>query len=764
LLENLSSTAACLLPVQFFSYIVLQALFYGHSHYKHSQTVADTSFLQLFNIVPHISAPFWKERLMRQPSLHTQSAPVLSSPAISSFTLLSWLKPFRDWSLFAKISALVIVAVTPLNLLSVLFFIPQMQERLMSEKREAIRSIVQTAYSIITDYAAQERTGALSQAEAQKQAAERIRHLRYKEREYFWINNMERRFVMNPYVPAIEGIDLSTSDAYRRLEPILRDIVQECKRQEAEGFVSYKTGKPGVPGVDYPKLSFVKLYKPWGWVVGSGIYIDDVEHDLAILRWNIIGATIITGLLSLTIGLAFAWYLARSIRRLNKAAKQVAQGNHDVVVAVSSADEIGNLAQTFNIMLESVRRFIDEVQQKRSEAQTAADEAHTARTEIIEHTTYLASSIQTILQEVQRLAEGDLTIVVQPEATHRKQDKIKELCDGLNGAVQKIRLMMAEVVHVSNVVASSTHDISTGTAKISAGINEQHSQTLQISSAVEEMTHIIAENRNNATRAANAARTAERYAHEGGAVMKQTIQGISDVARAVAESTSMIERLNDSSKRVRAVVHIINDIAEQTNLLALNASIEAARAGEQGRGFAVVAEEVRNLAEKTVQSTRDITEMINLIRQDTQRAVQAIEKGSKEVQKERQLAEQAEEALANIIGYIEEIHTIIESVAASSEELSITGNIIARSVDTIRSVSDTSAVETQEIALAINDLSALTTRLKTIIQMFKVDAESLSILTGDKSLAAHNQTLQRMPARTEQRRQSRTRQFSDSTL
>lgn len=634
----------------------------------------------------------------------------------------------------------------------------------MSEKREAIRSIVQTAYSIITDYAAQERTGALSQAEAQKQAAERIRHLRYKEREYFWINNMERRFVMNPYVPAIEGIDLSTSDAYRRLEPILRDIVQECKRQEAEGFVSYKTGKPGVPGVDYPKLSFVKLYKPWGWVVGSGIYIDDVEHDLAILRWNIIGATIITGLLSLTIGLAFAWYLARSIRRLNKAAKQVAQGNHDVVVAVSSADEIGNLAQTFNIMLESVRRFIDEVQQKRSEAQTAADEAHTARTEIIEHTTYLASSIQTILQEVQRLAEGDLTIVVQPEATHRKQDKIKELCDGLNGAVQKIRLMMAEVVHVSNVVASSTHDISTGTAKISAGINEQHSQTLQISSAVEEMTHIIAENRNNATRAANAARTAERYAHEGGAVMKQTIQGISDVARAVAESTSMIERLNDSSKRVRAVVHIINDIAEQTNLLALNASIEAARAGEQGRGFAVVAEEVRNLAEKTVQSTRDITEMINLIRQDTQRAVQAIEKGSKEVQKERQLAEQAEEALANIIGYIEEIHTIIESVAASSEELSITGNIIARSVDTIRSVSDTSAVETQEIALAINDLSALTTRLKTIIQMFKVDAESLSILTGDKSLAAHNQTLQRMPARTEQRRQSRTRQFSDSTL
>jgi methyl-accepting chemotaxis protein len=670
----------------------------------------------------------------------------------------SWFKPFRDWSLFAKISALVIVAVTPLNMLSVLFIIPQVQERLMEEKRDAVQSVVQTAYSIVLEYGQLETSGALSRAEAQHQASERIRHLRYHEREYFWINNMEGRFVMNPYVPEIEGIDVSKSERFKRLEPILRAIVQECQRPTGEGFVSYNTGKPGVQGVDYPKLSFVKLYKPWGWVVGSGIYIDDVERDLAALRWKVIAATVITGLLSLAIGLAFAWYMARSLRRLSKAAKQVSQGNHEVVVRVQSADEIGQLAQTFNIMLESLREFIGEVQRKRSEAQDAAHEAQTARTEIAEHTQYLAFSIQKILKEVQRLAEGDLTVVLQPE----RNDKIKELCEGLNEAVQKIRVIMAEVVNVSSVVANSTSDISKGTAMISSHMKEQRTQTLQISSAVEEMTHIIAENYNNASRAADAARAAERYAHEGGEVMKQTISGITDIANAVAESTAMIERLKDSSKQVEAVVHIINDIAEQTNLLALNASIEAARAGEYGRGFAIVAEEVRKLAEKTVQSTRDITSMVNHIQQDTKKAVKAIEKGSREVQKERLLAEQAEEALNNIIGYVEEIHSIIEGVAASSAELSTAGNIIAKSVNTIRGAADKAAAETQDIASSVNDLQALTARLKTIIRMFKVDEESLEVLAaqqvrleeghlGEPSLL--------MRPKSEQRRRTNFRQF-----
>jgi methyl-accepting chemotaxis protein len=670
----------------------------------------------------------------------------------------SWFKPFRDWSLFAKISALVIVAVTPLNVLSVLFIIPQVQERLMEEKRDAVRSVVQTAYSVVLEYGQLETSGVLSRTEAQRQASERIRHLRYHEREYFWINNMEGRFVMNPYVAEIEGIDVSKSEKFRRLEPILRDIVRVCNDAVAEGFVSYNTGKPGVQGVDYPKLSFVKLYKPWGWVVGSGIYIDDVEQDLAALRWRVLAATVVTGLLSLTIGLAFAWYMARSLRRLNKAAKQVSQGNHEVVVRVQSADEIGQLAQTFNIMLESLREFIGEVQQKRSEAQNAAHEAHTARTEIAEHTNYLAASIQTILKKVQCLAEGDLTIVLQAE----RNDKIRELCEGLNEAVQKIRVMMAEVVNVSSVVATSTSDISTGTAKISSHMKEQHAQTLQISSAVEEMTHIIAENHNNASRAADAARAAERYAHEGGEVMKQTISGIADVANAVAESTAMIERLKDSSKQVEAVVHIINDIAEQTNLLALNASIEAARAGDYGRGFAIVAEEVRKLAEKTVQSTRDITSMVNHIQQDTKKAVKAIEKGGREVQKERLLAEQAEEALGNIIGYVEEIHSIIEGVAASSAELSTAGNIIAKSVNTIRGVADKSAAETQDIATSVHDLQALTVRLKTIIRMFKVDKESLEVLAAehvqleDEHLSEPSML---MRPQNEQRRRTNFRQF-----
>lgn len=663
-------------------------------------------------------------------------------------------KPFRDWKLFTKVVIVILLTGIPPTAVTIFYFLPFIEHRLMGEKREAVQHVVQTAYSVVHEYESKAQSGAMTLEEAQVQAKERLRHIRYKGQEYVWINNMRGEFVMNPFVAELEGMSLTTMaehPRFKRLYPIMNAIVQACSTPSAEGFVEYTTGKPGdKSGKLYAKVSFVKLLPSWGWIIGSGIYVDEVEVEVRRL-WleNILAISVGAGI-GIAFGLFMAWHLSRSIKRLSRAAQKVSNGEENVAVQVISRDEIGDLGHSFNAMIQSINRFVEEVRQKSTEAESAAQEAQTAKGEIFEQKEYLDISIQAILKEMNKFADGDLTVLLHS----RNNDNIKQLYDGFNEAVHKTRLVLAEVLKLSRQVSSSSEEICAGTERIAIGTNEQRNQTYQISSAIEEMTRTITANRDNAQHASETARKAGENAHEGGRVMQETISGISKVTDAVMESASMIEELRKSNEQVREILEIINDIAAQTNLLALNAAIEAARAGEQGRGFAVVADEVRKLAEKTVKSTKDIALMVQHIQRDTARAVQSIERGTQEVEREKALAAQAEIALSKIIRQMDEVEHLIAGVALSGEQLADAGDVIAQSVNNISRVTDKTAQETHDIATATGELNRLTASLQALVSMFKVDAHSLEIL-GEQS---EKQFTEHMPPATVQGRALLTQQ------
>ncbi|MCS6809036.1 MAG: methyl-accepting chemotaxis protein, partial [Bacteroidota bacterium] len=512
---------------------------------------------------------------------------------------------------------------------------------------------------------------------------------------------------------------------FQRLGPIMDSIVAVCSQPEHEGFVQYDASKPGdTSGALYPKVSFVKLLPSWGWVVGSGIYIDEVQADVRRFWMQNLVAIGVGASIGVACGLVLAWQLARSIRRLSRAAQKVSSGEENVSVDIASRDELGDLGRAFNAMLESIRRFIDEVRKKSIEAEAAAREAQAARGAISEQKEYLDASIQSILHEMNKFADGDLTVSLRA----RNDDTIKQLYDGFNEVVHKMRLVLAEVLKLSQQVAASSNDICAGTERIATGMEVQKEQTHQILSAIEEMTRTIAANRDNALHAAEMARRAGVKAHEGGQVVQETIAGIEKITHAVMESAVMIEELRKSNDHVREILEIINDIAAQTNLLALNAAIEAARAGEQGRGFAVVADEVRKLAEKTVRSTKDIAQMVQQIQHDTTRAVQSIERGTQEVEREKALASQAEVALATIIQHMDDVERLIEGVAQSGQHLSDAGNMIAQSVHSISQITDKTALDTTTIAASTGELNTLTASLQKLVSIFKVDIRSLEHL------------------------------------
>jgi len=179
--------------------------------------------------------------------------------------------------------------------------------------------------------------------------------------------------------------------------------------------------------------------------------------------------------------------------------------------------------------------------------------------------------------------------------------------------------------------------------------------------------------------------------------------------------------LGDSSKQIGEIISVIDDIADQTNLLALNAAIEAARAGEQGRGFAVVADEVRKLAERTTEATKQIASMIKGIQGETEQAVVAMNQGTHEVQSGIEYADRAGESLNSILSSTQELLDMINQIAAASEEQSATSEQISKNVMSISKVTAESTQRVEDVARTSDELARLTEHLRDLMGNFQVD-------------------------------------------
>lgn len=211
---------------------------------------------------------------------------------------------------------------------------------------------------------------------------------------------------------------------------------------------------------------------------------------------------------------------------------------------------------------------------------------------------YLTRSTNRILNEMEKFANGDLTVYAEAE----KDDDIGKLFNGFNASVKNIQNMIMQVTEAVEATASASTQISSSTEQMAAGAQEQSAQIAEVAGGMEEMAATISQTSNNAAMATDAANDAGNIAKSGGEVVQKTVQRMIHIAAVVSEAAKTVTNLGESSQQIGEITEVIEDIAAQTNLLALNAAIEAARAGEQGRGFAVVADEVKKLADRTTLS------------------------------------------------------------------------------------------------------------------------------------------------------------------
>ncbi len=334
---------------------------------------------------------------------------------------------------------------------------------------------------------------------------------------------------------------------------------------------------------------------------------------------------------------------------------------------------------------------------------------------------HVIEPLQSIKKAIDGFSAGNLSarsdVKVRAFGVELK-DELADLSGSVNGMADKVSRLIKKVEETSIRIASASEELSATSAHISEGGMRQSGQTSYASAAMDEMNAAVLEVAKNSHQASIDAKKASETASRGGQVVNGAISAMQDVAAAASVSAATMRSLGARSEEIGTIVSVINDIADQTNLLALNAAIEAARAGEQGRGFAVVADEVRKLAERTSRATMEIGVMINSIQDETSRAVSAMNEGTLKVENGVRLANEAGQALKDIVSGVELVTDMISRIATSAEEQSATTDEIARSVESIAEVSKESVSANREVAKATGELAVLAAEINTLVSGF----------------------------------------------
>ena len=676
------------------------------------------------------------------------------------------IKKIKDWKMFSKVLALVLTALVPLLLLIVLYLIPLISKSLYEEKGIETKKVVEVVVNILNDFNSKVESNQMTLPDAQKQALEMIKNLRYDGKEYFWINDLQANMIMHPIQPELDGKNMS-GEKDPNGKYIFSDMVKIC-RDKGEGLITYMWPKPG-HDKPVPKISYVKLFDKWGWIVGSGIYVDDVESSIYAITGNVfLILFIVIGIIITSI-----YFISKKITRplieLREAANKVAEGDVDVSIVSNSNDEIGQLEKSFVLLIADMKLQaqaahsissgnLDIVLKPKSTKDILAIsliEVITTLKNLVEELKNLTGNalngnlaqrgdaskfqggykdivngVNTTLDAViapikegsnvlEQLAKGDLTV----KMTGDYRGDYQIIKNSINSVAESLSNTISEVTEAVSATASASNEISSSTEEMASGANEQSAQTTEIASAVEEMTKTILENSRNASYAAETAKMSGDKAKQGGLVVQQTILGMNRISEVVSKSAEKVFTLGKNSDKIGEIIQVIDDIADQTNLLALNAAIEAARAGDQGRGFAVVADEVRKLAERTTKATKEIAEMIKEIQKETASAVESIGQGTSEVEKGKVSAVEAGKVLQEIIEGAQKVSDIATQVAAASEEQSSASEQISKNIEGISNVTQQSTLAIQQIARAAENMNKLTANLQEMISGFKLDKQ-----------------------------------------
>ena len=502
------------------------------------------------------------------------------------------LKSFKNWKILTKILSISIITIA-LLILGVLFYVlPYMEKHLMDEKIAATKGVVEVASSMISSLQEEVKNGKLSVEDAKKTSLEQIHDLRYHGNEYFWVNDLEPRVLMHGVNADLVGKNVSEIKDPNGKQ-LFVEMVKVAKEKEA-GIVEYQWAKPGA-AKPVDKVSYVKLNKEWGWIVGSGIYVDDVKTDVAEMRMRILGGTL---LLALVI-FAFAWLVASRIKQaLDKAisaSEQIAAGDLTVKIEIDSHDETGQLLGSLKEMNEGLARIVGEVRNGADSIATATEQIAAGNADLSQRTEEQASALEETASSME-----ELTSTVKQNADNAQQ--ANQLAISASGVAVKGGDVINKVVRTMESITDSSKKISDIIGVID-GIAFQ-TNILALNAAVEAarageqgrgFAVVAAEVRSLAQRSAAAAKEIKtliedsvgkvqdgsRLVEEAGHTTQEIVTSIKRVTDIMAEISAASLEQSSGIEQVNTAITQMDDVTQQNAALVEQAAAAAESLEEQ---------------------------------------------------------------------------------------------------------------------------------------------------------------------------------------
>ena len=332
------------------------------------------------------------------------------------------------------------------------------------------------------------------------------------------------------------------------------------------------------------------------------------------------------------------------------------------------------------------------------------------------------AELQDLLTVVSTIATGDLT-----RRAREGDDTLGRIATSVNGMLDHFSGMIAQVKELALTLSSSSSQILAASEQMATGAQRQAEELSNTSSAVEEMAANMKMVSNHAEASAKVAGRGLEMAQLGEGAVLHTSDAINRIDKAVKETAGQLEALAQRSGQITEIMRFIDDIARQTNLLALNAAIEAAHAGDAGVGFSVVAEEIRKLAERSTQATKNVTVILGAVDGETKAALDAMERGARVVGEGIGLAEKARSSLETISESVSEFSELMQEIAASSRQQAIATEDMSDAMQTVSSIAIQTSAGAQETARIVESTNQLAQRLNSAVSQFKVPGSSVQL-------------------------------------
>ena len=520
---------------------------------------------------------------------------------------------------------------------------------------------------------------------------------------YFWINDTAEPYpsmIMHPISPALNG-KIMDDPKYNCVigteQNLFQAMVEVIKSSDkSEGFVNYHWPKPGKDGLSHeqPKLSYVRLFEPWQWIIGTGVYIDEIDQKIAAkrdildqqitdtIRRSVILALILSGV-AVTLITLFISYSMRPLGHVKKIVSHLIEGDLTKRIKKKSSDDIGAVVQHFD-------NFQDHLSSTIIEIKDLTGRNHSMGTRLATNIEETSAALTEISQNIISFGNQMDILDKSVQATLNAVDEITSKNDQLD----------SEIESENRVLSDSSSDIEMMQKNI---MNIEH-----ISTEKNQSVKVIEE---------------------------KTVKGKGQIDN----SMGAMEEVSTITERIMGIISTIKSISRQTNILAMNASIEAAHAGESGRGFSVVADEIRKLAESTAENAQSISDDINMAVEKVGIARELSNRGglafgdlAEEVEKFThaflQISESISEVSGNFTHVLSGVHQIQDtSVHVKDDSRSVQSNshLIQNQMKELQAISQHTKNGIEEIQIGIKEINTAVKDIADLSQDSKSNLQTL---------------------------------------